>query len=104
MEALAFSKYSRSTGLPSKFHLPNWTLMFSPFSKQALSASIENGVHFRRVRLVVDHAAIDFDPRVGFERHLLSADDHLPRYTVFLQKASRGSRALQAQRLFPIPD
>src|SRR5882762_5093241 len=27
MEAFTFSRESRPTGLPSKFHLPNWTLM-----------------------------------------------------------------------------
>src|SRR6267378_5643443 len=79
-------------------------LMFGPFSKQTLSAPIKYGVHFRGVRLVVYHAAVDFDPCVGFEGHLLSANNHLRWDTVFLQKASSGGRALQAQRLFPIPD
>src|SRR6266550_4195421 len=104
MDDRAFSRYSWSTGLPSKFHLPNWTLMFDPLSKQTLSAPIENAVHFRSVRFVVDYAAVDFDPRVGLERHLLRANHQLRRDTAFPQKASRGSRALQAQRFFPIPD
>src|SRR5205809_806988 len=102
MEAFAFSRYSRSTGLPSKFHLPNWTLITEPFSGQTLSAPIENRVHFRHVRFVVDDAATDFDPRVGLERHLLRANHQLRRHAVFLQETRCGRGALQAERFLPI--
>ena len=69
-----------------------------------LLAPIQNCVHFRRVRFVVDDAAIHFDPCVGFERHLLRTDDHLCWHSVFLQKTCCGRGALQAERFLPIPD
>src|SRR5207245_10322104 len=95
MEAFAFARYSRSTGLPSKFHLPNWTLIADPFSSETLSAAIEDCVHFRGVWLVVDHTPADFDPGVGLERHLLRANHQLRRDTIVLEEASRGRGPLQ---------
>ena len=41
-------------------------------------------VHLRRIGLVVDHAAVDFDPGMGFEGHLLRTNDHLSRYAILL--------------------
>src|SRR6266436_9824390 len=68
------------------------------------SAPIENSVHFRRIWFVVDYAAIDLDPGVGFEGYLPRADDHLSGDAVLLQKARCGRRPLQTESLFPIPD
>lgn len=38
-------------------------------------ASVEHCVHFARVRFVVDHGAVDLDPRMGLKWDLLCADD-----------------------------
>src|SRR5229473_2884460 len=67
-------------------------------------APIQDRIHFWRVRFVVNHPAVDFDPRVGLERLLLRADDHLRRHTMLFQEARGGGGSLQAQRFFPIPD
>jgi len=69
-----------------------------------LLTPVEHTIHFWRIRFVVDNAAIDFDPSVGLERHLLRTDDHPSGYTVPFQKARYGRRSLQAKSLFPIPD
>src|SRR5438034_3300105 len=90
---------------PSKFHLPNWTLMIrSLFVSSLFSTPVEHSKHFRYIRLVVDYAAIDFNPRVGLKRHLLRTNDHLSAYAGSFQKARCGRGSLQAERLFPIPD
>jgi len=67
-------------------------------------APVKDSVHFRCIRFVVNHAAFDFYPGVGFERHLLRTNDHLSGHTVSFQKARCGSGSLQTERLFPIPD
>jgi|SRR6266478_5388860 len=67
-------------------------------------APVEHSIKFRRIRLVVNYAAFDFYPGVGFEGHLLRTNDHLSGHTVSFQKARCGSGSLQAERLFPIPN
>ena len=55
------------------------------------SAPIQHGIHLPDVWLVIDHTAIDLDPSVGLERHVLCADHHLSRDSVaFQQTRSRG--------------
>src|SRR5260370_10946259 len=93
-----------STGFPSKFHLPNWTLTVDPLSQRTCSASIENSVHLRRIRFVVNDVTVYFDPGMGLEGHLLRPDDHLRRHTVLFQQTCSSRGSLQAQRFFPIPD
>src|SRR5713226_6026242 len=97
--------YSAAGGWPSKFHLPNWTLMIhSLVASGWFSAPVKHPIHFRRIRFVVDHASIDLDPSVSLKRHLLHTDDHLSRYAVLLQEACCGCGSLQTAHLFPIPD
>ena len=53
--------------MPSKFHLPNWTLTVDHLSWRRVSAPIEHGIHLPQVRLVIYHTAIDFDPGMRLE-------------------------------------
>jgi hypothetical protein len=68
------------------------------------STAIENRVHFRHIRFVIDNGAINFYPGMRFERELLYADDQLARNSVTLEQASRGCRPLKASHLFAVPD
>jgi hypothetical protein len=67
-------------------------------------APVEHRVYFPHVRFVIHDATLYLDPSVGFEWHLLRANDQLCRYAVLLQEARRRCRSLEAQRLFRIPD
>ena len=67
-------------------------------------ASLDHRIHFGCVGLVIDDAPADFNPSMGLERNLLSADDHLRRHAVPFQQARRSSRSLQAAHLFPVAD
>ncbi len=48
---------------------------FFSFCFGCFLASVEHSIHFLRIRLVVDHVAIDFDPGMSLERHLLRTDN-----------------------------
>src|SRR5580704_7048975 len=85
------SKLGTHTGSLRGFHA--WRL-----------APVENGVHLRDVGFVVHDQAIDFDPSVSFEGHLLCADNHPGRDAVAFQQAGRRRRPLEALHLFPIPN
>src|ERR1700687_1856871 len=104
--AFTFSRSSRFTGLPSRFHLPNWTLMFRSllWCRDSALAPIEHRVHLRRVRLIIDNTVVHFDPCMGLKRHLLHTDHQFRPNTVFLQEASGGRGAMQAKGFLPIPD
>src|SRR5690242_13894891 len=82
-----FSRDCVSGNTLPKLHLPNWTLI--PPLLVPLSTTIEFRVHLRRIRFVVYDAAVDFDPGVRLERHLLCAEDHLRRNSVRLEQAGR---------------
>src|SRR5208282_1726634 len=69
-----------------------------------LLASIQDCVHFRHVRFVVDHATIHLDPGMRLKWQLLCPDYHLGEYPVALKEATRRCRALQTKCLFPVPD
>jgi hypothetical protein len=69
-----------------------------------LLTSIQNCVHFRHIRFVVDHATIHLDPRMRLEWQLLCPDYHLGEYPVALEEATRRCRALQTERFLPVPD
>src|SRR5260370_41487330 len=69
-----------------------------------LLASIQDCVHFRYVRFVVDHATIHLDPGVRLEWQLLCPDHHLCEYSVALEETTRLCRALQTKRFFQVPD
>src|ERR1700676_1457707 len=67
-------------------------------------ASVQDCVHFRCIRLIVDDAAVHFDPCVSLEGHLLRTYDHLRGDAILLQKGCRGCRALEAEHFFPVPN
>src|ERR1700733_8171644 len=56
------------------------------------------------VRSLVDCLPVDLDPCMGLERELLCSEDHVCWHTVFSEKIRSDEGALQAKRLFWIPD